>query len=448
MTQTERHTASVSMRAEHADSQALGLELARAIDAQVGDRVLVFGSLPPQGRDLDLLARPDEQGQVAAVLRSQGALNRGVQWVVFRDCAAASVDLVPAADWRLPRAEADALFEQAQAVPGFRNLVAPAPAHALLIAARRVALQGRCPPKLRLRLGAILDRDPSVWERAALRAPAWKASGALAALNALHESGRQPGGAARLRALVMRAQNPGSAPGRAAARTVRRLARRPAIVALSGLDGAGKSLQARQLRSTLEQLGFRAVVVWPPAANVLFQANPAVKRRLFALLRALGRPEAEPLPRQTGGTEALEPLPPQSAPVAHALALVVALAQVWAFRRGAARAGRGADVLIYDRYALDSIVYLRQRWGNGRELRAQSRLIRLLARAPRRSFLLDVPPAVAYARKQDFPLENLRERVVLYRRLYERLGWARMDGERPPGELCAQIARSVWESLG
>ena len=105
-------------------------------------------------------------------------------------------------------------------------------------------------------------------------------------------------------------------------------------------------------------------------------------------------------------------------------------------------------MVIYDRYALDSIVYLRQRWGHGRTFPLQSALIRWLTRRPDRAFLLEVPPEVAYARKQDFPLDNLRERAGLYQQLYGQLGYLRLDGERSPEDLCAEIAVSVWECLG
>jgi thymidylate kinase len=472
--------------ADEPDAHAPLIELARAVDAVAGGRVLVFGSPPPHGRDLDILVREPQEHAIATRLETEGLLRRGVQWVAFRACTAVGVDLVPAADWRLPPTELASLFEEGEVVPGYDHLVAPAPHHALLIAARRVARAGEYGDRLRERVGETLRAAPSAWEQAARRAPAWQAVKALAFLRALHASGSQPDRAARARSVLTRVRGLRQPRLRTAARALRRLARRPAIVALSGLDGAGKSFQAERLAAALERLDRRAMVVWPPAANVLFQANPAVKQRLFAVLRMLGRsdgrkrtapPPSAPslsapspsvaspsaaslpaLPSPAAPVPAapapafeeppLEPLPRQRAPVAHALGLIVALAQAWAFRRGVARAGRRVDVVIYDRYALDSIVYLRHRWGQGRAFPLQSALIRRLARLPDRAFLLDVEPAVAYARKQDFPLENLRERAALYRELYPRLGCARLDGERPATELCAEIARSVWECLG
>jgi thymidylate kinase len=431
--------------------------IATTVDAAAGGRVLVFGSLPPQGRDLDVLAHTAQREAVVAALAGDGLLTKnGSRWVGFADCTAAGVDLVDAAEWHLPEHELRSLFEEARVLAGFTHLAAPAAHHALLIAARRVARAGRYGAAVRTRVEAMSREHPSAWQEAATRAPAWRAERELAALSALHARDASPGVPYRLRALGVRLRRAPAPRRRAAGRILRRMARRPVIVSLSGLDGAGKSFQAERLANALSQLDYRAEIIWPPAANVMFQANPALKRRLFGVLRVLGRSdESTPQRADTdadateyGDAAAQEPLPPQPAPVAHALALVVALVQAWSFRRGA-RAVRGhADVIIFDRYALDSIVYLRQRWGHGRRaFSLQSALIRLLTRRPQCAFLLDVAPEVAYARKRDFPLENLRERAALYSALHGRLGCVRLDGERAPEELCREIAATVWSCL-
>jgi thymidylate kinase len=439
------------------DGHRDALAVARIVDAAAADRVLVFGSPPPKGRDVDLLAREPEERALASKLAREGFEQRGLQWARFRDCTVVAVDLVAAAEWHLPADELAALFEEAVPLSEFEHLVVPAPHHALLIAARRVSRSGAYAERLRSRVGEIGSRTPSAWEEARQRAPAWGAERSLARLRALHNSGAWPAAAARLRAFGERATTT-TAPRRGARRALRRLTGRPAIVALSGLDGAGKSFQAARLADQLEQLGLDAAVVWPAATNLLYQASPALKRVLRRMLAALGR---SPKPTGRGdsasgaskreeavGDAAEEPWPRQVAPVAHALALVVAVVQAWSFRRGATRSARGAQVVIYDRYTLDSVVYLRHRWGHGRTLRLQSLIIRRLSRTPDLAFLLEVAPEVAYERKQDFPLDNLRERARLYRELYAHLGVIRLDGERPRDELCAVIAREVWRRVG
>src|SRR5919197_1977040 len=112
--------------------------LADAIDAQLDASVLVFGSPPPGGRDLDLLARPAEEGGLRAWLEREGFFERAGEWVRFRDCGAESLDLVPLAAWGLPADAADALFAEAVPIPGFQWLVRPAPRHLLLVLPRRL----------------------------------------------------------------------------------------------------------------------------------------------------------------------------------------------------------------------------------------------------------------------------------------------------------------------
>jgi thymidylate kinase len=413
--------------------------IARRLDAAVADRVLVFGSPPPDGRDLDLLARDREEIALASTLAAEGFDQHGPHWARFQDCTVVAVDLLAAGDWGLPPGELSALFDEAMPLEPHRNLVVPAPHHALLIAARRVSRSGVYGERLRKRVGEIA---PAAWKEAEQRAHAWDAAQSLAQLQVLHDSGTQPAAVARLRALGRRGSATQS-PGRAGRRALRRVARRPAIVTLSGLDGAGKSFQAAQLAGALERLGFDAAVVWPAATNVMFQANPALKRALRRVLAALGRSERP----ATGSDPAQDPMPSQVAPIAHGLALVVAVVQAWSFRRGARRIARRVDVVVFDRYTLDSVVYLRHRWGHGRRLGLQSRLIEWLSRTPDLAFLLDVAPEVAYERKRDFPLDDLRERRALYRELHAKLGVTRLDGERPPDELCAVIARAAWRRI-
>jgi thymidylate kinase len=316
-----------------------------------------------------------------------------------------------------------------------------------LILARKHARARTLSPSTRARVHDALAQDPAAWSEAASRAKAWRA---VAALRALRERLNDGGVSSRpTRALVLteRAARIAADP-RAGAGVIRRRLRQrsAAVVALSGLDGAGKSTQAKALGETLTQLGISNAIVWPPAKNMLFRLNPRIKRPLRALLNVIGRP---------GGQRPPDPLdveyPPmrmQSAPVAHALAAVVALSQALALR-GAAEGDtrRSAQVLIYDRYVLDSIVYLRERWGHGRALRWQATLIRLLARRPAASFLLELDPDAAFTRKRDYPLQTVRERAVLYRQLHNQLGVKRLDATRPIGNLSEEIARDVWLAL-
>lgn len=460
------------MRVASRDAALTGLELARTVDACLSDRVLVFGSPPPHGGDLDLLAREPELSVIARRLARAGFVRRGLSWASFNGCAAFSVDLIPAEHWALARAELVALFTEAEPLEGFSSLVLPCPSHQILIAARRAARAGgKLGDGSRARVEKALSSDPGAWQLAEQRAPAWNASAALALLRALWRSSggglRALKTAARLEFALSVLRTPGG--WRRVLRGLR--PRRPALIAFSGLDGAGKSFQANALRESLGHLGVEALVVWPPGQNVLFRMPRPVKSVLHTALALVGSDgrgvadgvgtasdladsaeRADTRPGAAAARDETEPvfpdLPSQRALVMHLLATLVALAQVQSFRKGARSAPGRPRVVIFDRYALDAVVYVRHRWGHGHPLRWQCWLIRVLARRPLRAYLLEVTPDVAYARKRDFPLENLRGRANLYREQWRSLGARRVDGERPRAELCEEIARDVWSSLG
>src|SRR2546421_9107163 len=166
------------------------MPLAESIDRILRAPVLVFGSLPPAGRDLDLLARSNEQEVLAAWLEREGFLERGGEWVRFHDCGVESLDLVPVSAWGLG-AEASELIGEALPIPGFERLVRPAPRHMLLILARRLAEgNGRMPHKHRNRIADALSEDASAWEGARASAAAWRGERALPAPCRADHAGR------------------------------------------------------------------------------------------------------------------------------------------------------------------------------------------------------------------------------------------------------------------
>lgn len=434
--------------------------IARELDNHIQRSVLVFGSLPPGGRDLDLLARPPEQSAIAAALRERGFRHVGNYWATFRAGAAALVELVPADAWRLPAGEAAALFADGEPIVGMQRLLRPAPHHELLIVARRHARTRRkLSPRLRERIGEALSRNPDAWLLAAEHARPWRATAALRLLAKSYRGGRALGafGARALSAAeLVRVLGERPAAGRLAARRALR-PRRPAIVAFSGLDGAGKSSQARALQENLQRVGIASEVVWPPAKNFLFQMNPRVKSMLHGVLERIGRspqPDGAAVsvvdaerPLTGGAGPDFPPLPSQRNAVTEFLAAIVAISQVLALRRAVPKEAASSTVLIYDRYALDAVVYIRDRWGQGRPLRWQSWLIARLVPRPAIAYLLELDPQTAFARKRDFPLQNLRDRAALYRELHRGLGVRSLDATRPPQELSEQIAFEAWAAV-
>lgn len=409
------------------------------VDQLARGPVLVFGSLPPAGRDLDLLVPDLEVGSLREGLVAVGFEATGpAELMRFAGCSVEAVDLVPASDWRLPDAELAELWAQARPIEGYSQLRQPAPAHVLLILARRCVRQGRLADKHRQRALEAVREDPQAWERARAAAPDWRAEASLCQLqDAL--AGRPPRAWRISRARSLARRRPGI------------------LVTLSGLDGSGKSTQADALRTSLERLGYPSVLVW--TSVTAHGALPAVAGVVRAVLRTAGRRAAT----ANGHQPALSPpadmgaRPPTEDPgrrlrqrsrlLGLAWITFVALTNGW----WQSRATRGqllrGRVVICDRWLLDSYVHMRYAYGEDRSYRWALALIRALSPRPARSYLLDVSSEVVYARNQEYPPADVARRARYYRDGYSALGVRRLDGERSVEELCELIARDVVAAL-
>jgi thymidylate kinase len=412
-------------------------QLAALIDAVAVEPVLVVGSPPPEGRDLDLLVRPGAAAQLADALEARGFRAAGRTWVRFAGCDAQVVELIPAADLGLAEPESERLFAAARPLAGLRSLLRPCAHHRLLLAARRACAEGTLSAKGRALVEGLGKED---WRQARRAAPGWGAAGALRDLERALDG--EPPRAWRARAAIARARQ--HRPG--------------ALIALSGLDGSGKSTQARGLARALGRLGYPTVEVWTSAT-----AHPLLGRVAAPLRMLLGR--SRPSEQHPDGQR-----PPalgadgQRPPAGEDEDRLARLRERWPWLHWSwvsfvaatnawwqARAVRGhllrGRVVICDRYTLDSIVHLRYRYGERHRYRAQLALIRLLSPRPLRAYLLDVSPATAYGRNQEYTPEQNELRARLYRQERARMGVASLDGERSREELCAELAEAVWEAL-
>jgi thymidylate kinase len=403
---------------------ALAMSVANTIDHAARGRVIVLGSLPPSGRDLDIVARPAERERIERALAAAGLVRKGSDFALFRDCSAYGVELFPAERFA-PRAAIDELFAQALALSGSSSLARPAPPHALIILARLVVEEGRLAPKRRARLERILAEDPHAWRRAREAAPRWEATRALALLE-LAAAGRPLALRDRLRVRRLRALV---------------LPRRGLLVALSGIDGSGKSSQARSLADSLTALGVDVEVVW----------NDLLGNRM---LHALAAPPKALLRRAGRGSEGIaryEDTPPRSdATAASALRGIWSTVETFAnsleqrvLANGPVVRGR---VVVFDRSPLDLAVRMEVLYRSNVQM--QRRLVRLAAPRPDLAFLLDIPPEVSLGRKEDiWSPSQLVEQATLYRELAPSFGVRRLDGQRSPDQIAAEIAREAWLAL-
>ncbi len=93
---------------------SIAAETAALIDASVNNPVLVVGSPPPGGRDLDLLANAGEYNAIAASLADAGFLRWRHSWATFDGTSVYAVDLAATTRWRSAGHDSSVLFEDAR----------------------------------------------------------------------------------------------------------------------------------------------------------------------------------------------------------------------------------------------------------------------------------------------------------------------------------------------
>jgi len=406
-----------SLTRMHQVDASAATSLLALIDANIAQRTLLFGSLPPAGRDLNLLVASDDCEKLAATLEAHGFVSHDSRLIRFSGATVDAVDLTRSDAWRLPPHELASLLSEGQPLGDTRRIVTPAPHHELLILARSIGNRGgRLDDTRRARIAAALRVDPRAWDIARERADQWGAARELESVKRLYS------------------EQSVTSKGRRSPRPAR-----TRIVSLSGLDGAGKSSQSARLVATLDRLGCRTVTVWAPSSQLSLRAAVNPVRRLLGAG-----------PRRSGPADSSPDFRPSQYPavVVHAWAFVLGVAVAAGLWRAVApHLGRGR-VVVFDRSGLDFAVFLRYRHGNGRRFRLQLALLRALSPTPVRSYLLDVSGATARRRKLDqYSAAELSRQAELYREEAATFDTQVVDGERPPAEVSEVIAVDAWNAL-
>ncbi len=448
------------------------VECARIVDRAALDRVLVHGSPPGEGRDLDLLVRPGSEEAVAAALLEHGFHRARHCFVRFRLGSCEQIELFPAAWWDLPDHEEQALFDDAAPLPGFEHLVRPSPAHTLLILARRVVEGvGVLDEKRRRYVDWAVAQDPKAWDHAAARAGAWNGGRSLELLERLVGRGFITR-TTRAKVIDDRLRASGWSNLDAHLESARRVLprrHRPAVVSFSGLDGSGKSTQARLLVDTFDRMGTSAVLEWAKLGEDrrLWPLRRWGRRLLLPVAALRGRDatggsareEADGARARAGpggddeGTspDAARELRRSSNALSATWASIALASVIWTYRRQESRYRGRAELLVYDRYVLDSAAHLRWRYGQaGHTAERLTRQLRRWSPTPACSFFLRLDPAAAQQRKLEDRLDDLEAHERSYAEALAGPtgdGVHVLDAGRPVDELAAEIAETVFEVL-
>lgn len=229
---------------------------------------------------------------------------------------------------------------------------------------------------------------------------------------------------------------------------LRMRSQRPFLVALDGLDGSGKSAHAALFERALDGAALRGRVVWARGGG------SAWLRPLLALGKAvLGRRRergtlAASAPDLPAGREAAR-ADLFTHPVVRALwpwliALELGVLYQWRVRRLLLR----GEVVVADRYVLSALMELGARVGRPDIARTlPGRLLRWLAPKPDRTYLFDLTPELALARKEgQESIEFLAQQAALLPALAAELGAVRVNSADSLAEISDRIITHALQS--
>lgn len=185
----------------------------------------------------------------------------------------------------------------------------------------------------------------------------------------------------------------------------------PILASFSGLDGAGKTTQIRELREAIVQLGLSSVLItfWDDVV-VGSRVREVFVHSVLGSERGIGEP-GRPVERRDKNV--------RSAGLT-VLRRLLYLADAVHLRIVVRRARRSNPaVIVVDRYLYDEMANLPL---EGRFSAAFARLLAAIAPRPQLAFLLDTDPAQARARKPEYSLEFMYSSRRAYFRLAQLLG--------------------------
>ena len=423
---------------------------AHLVDALATGPLLVVGSLPPAGRDLDLLVPPGARLEDA--LAQHGFRAREGCWVRWATddglLRADVVELLGPEDLDLDPARAEWVWSNTLPLAPLAHLRRPAPALSLLLLARRYRGRTAQVDRWRPRITEALAEETTAWDQAAAQADAWGVRRRLAALRAASTG---PIARGAVYAAAREGRRTGPLRAAAAVLDVPR-PRRSRVLALSGLDGAGKSTQAQLVAVALGDLGVTTAACWSrmSSSSWLFRTDRRLaghRRRLRARL-AQRRPAGSAPVEKPAEARAVRRLRLRYPWLTWCWAWMVAFDTVVAQRSALRKVDRDVEVVVCDRYRLDSLVHLSATYGRTVDMTWQNRLVRALLPRPAAAVLLRLPATDAFARKRDeFTVEELDAHSRWYDRHAATEGVTVLDALADRVVLAEQIADEVLASL-
>jgi len=210
------------------------------------------------------------------------------------------------------------------------------------------------------------------------------------------------------------------------------------LVTFSGVDGCGKTTQAKALQSAFEACHLRASQVWTRGGSASW----------LGLFTRLGKRRAEAAhvaPVSAAIQVQMRQQRFRSLWVRWAWSWLTTLELLCEYTRRVTLPLLRGRVVICDRYCYDALADWAAYFGEPSvERRLAARVLRWLCPRPKIAYWLDVTPDVALARSQDgLPVEFLAAQSAFYRRLTALYALRRLDGQQPWEEISDGVVEQV-----
>lgn len=216
------------------------------------------------------------------------------------------------------------------------------------------------------------------------------------------------------------------------------------LIAFTGLDGSGKTTQAKLLIEGLQEKGISVHYVWSRWKPFLLKPLILLWKRAIKKNNGMLHEEYAEVKRNKQGL--------LKKPFFRLSWLMLFFIDYGAQIFFKVRLGTiGKKFIISDRISYDSVIDQAINLGEQQDIlmnNLDSLWMRILFLRPDFVIYVDCPANIAFQRKDDAPsLEYLEERRSLYLKLAKRLNWLIMDGTLPIQEISRQILIKVTEKI-